>query len=251
LSKYGNNKGGNADDMRLPTAPGWMVTYGDLMGLLLTFFVLFLSYSTIHEEGFREALESFRQAVGLLPYSQSMIQFEKVPGIRLSPPLSTREIVKRLRNSINAAGLKGNVNVREEKEGVRLIIQSPILFDSGKADLRPDAQPLMDELIKILKENPNTIVIEGHTDNIPINTPEFPSNWELSTARAISVAKYLFEKGNLEAKRFTVAGYGEYHPVESNDTPEGRQKNRRVEILLKNIEGETDNPKPQEEQVNG
>jgi chemotaxis protein MotB len=251
LSKYSNNKGGNGDEVELPTAPGWMVTYGDMMGLLLTFFVLFLSYATIHEEGFREAMESFRQAVGMLPYSQSMIQFEKVPGIRLSPPLSPRDITKRLRNSVNAAGLKGSVSVKEEKEGVRLIIQSPILFESGKAELVANAQPLMDELIKILKENPNTVVVEGHTDNVPINTPEFPSNWELSTARAISVAKYLFEKGDLEAKRFTVAGYGEYHPVASNDTPEGRQKNRRVEILLKNIEGETNNPRPEEGQVNG
>lgn len=145
-------------------------------------------------------------------------------------------IPERIRAASCLAGLKGNVTVMKEKEGIRITIQSPILFDSGKSLLRPDAELVLNELIKILKDNPNSVIVEGHTDNIPINTPEFHSNWELSTARAISVVRYFVEKGNLDPKRFTAAGCAEYHPAASMDTPEGRQKNRRVEIFLKNIE---------------
>lgn len=247
MSKYGNNNGGGGGRIQLPTSPGWMVTYGDIMTLLLTFFVLLISYSTIREEAFRRALASFQEALGVLPNERSLIRFEQVPAVKMMPPIPAQEIIKRLRNSVYSAGLKGKVSVEQEREGVRITIQSPILFDSGKADLRPEALPVLDELIKILRESPNEVVVEGHTDNVPIHTPEFPSNWELSTARAISVAKYLFQKGDLGAERFAVSGYGEYHPVATNATPEGRQKNRRVGILLKNVE-ETKESKAEEEE---
>ena len=236
MAKYVNNGGANRGEVELPKSPGWMVTYGDIMTLLLTFFVLLISYSTIREEAFRRALASFQEALGILPNERSLIEFEHVPAVRMSPPIPPHEIIKRLHNAVYAAGLKGRVRVREEEEGVRITIESPILYDSGKADLRAEALPVLDELTKILVESPNVVVVEGHTDNVPIHTAQFPSNWELSTARAISVARYLFQKGNLKPERFAVAGYGEYHPVASNDTNEGRQENRRVEILLKKIE---------------
>jgi chemotaxis protein MotB len=216
-----------------------MTTYGDIMTLLLTFFVLLLSYSTIEEQNFRRALASFQEALGVLPSERSLIQFERVPAIRAMPPISPSVIIKRMRNAIYSAGLKGQMKVVKDKEGVRITIQSPILFNSGSADLQTGAMPVLDELVKILGESPNIVVVEGHTDNMPIKTERFPSNWELSTARAISVGRYLFETGGLDPGRFTVAGYGEYHPIESNKEPEGRRENRRVEILLKDMEIET------------
>ncbi|RJP14980.1 MAG: flagellar motor protein MotB [Candidatus Abyssobacteria bacterium SURF_5] len=237
MSKYSNN-GNGKNGVELPTAPGWMVTYGDIMGLLLTFFVLLMSYSTIREEEFRRALGSFQEALGILPHERSVIVFEQVPNIRSIPAIPPHEIVRRIRKSIASAGLSGGINVTEEREGVRVTIESPILFDSGKAELRMEASPLLNELTAILAENPHEVVVEGHTDTVPIHTDEFPSNWELSTARAISVARYMFHNGELDAKRFTVAGYGEYHPIAPNDTEEGRQKNRRVEILLKYMDKE-------------
>ncbi|GAB4333718.1 MAG: OmpA family protein [Candidatus Abyssubacteria bacterium] len=235
MGKYGNNNAGNSKEMAGPTSPGWMVTYGDIMSLLLTFFVLLLSYSTIKEDAFRRALASFQEALGMLPHERSMIRFEQVPAVRMMPPISTKDIVKRIHRSVQAAGLAGKVDIAEEKEGVRITIQSPILFDSGEDTLRPEAIPVLDELVEILKQSPNQVVVEGHTDNVPIHTERFPSNWELSTARAITVAKYLFQKGQLPPERFTVAGYGEYHPLTDNDTEEGRQKNRRVAIFLKHV----------------
>ncbi len=220
----------------MPSAPGWMCTYGDIMTLLLTFFVLLISFSSVQEAKFKQAIASFQEALGILPHDRSIMEFEQIPAVKMGPPIPPEEIIKRIRNSIYMAGLKGEATVSETREGIRITIQSPILFDSGSADLMPDALPVLDELIKILRETPNVVVVEGHTDNVPIHTPSFESNWELSTARAISVAKYLFQKGSLPAERFSVAGYGEYHPIKTNDTPEGKQKNRRVEILLKNIE---------------
>lgn len=220
----------------MPSAPGWMCTYGDIMSLLLTFFVLLISFSSVQEAKFRQAIASFQEALGILPHDRSVVEFEQIPTVKMTPPIPPAEVIKRIRNSIYMAGLKGDATVTQTHEGIRITIQSPILFDSGSSTLRPDALPVLDELTKILKENQNVVVVEGHTDNIPIHTPSFDSNWELSTARAISVTKYLFQRGNLPAERFSVAGYGEYHPIMTNDTPEGRQKNRRVEILLKNID---------------
>jgi len=235
LARYANGNGG-AKRVEAPKSPGWMVTYGDIMTLLLTFFVLLLSYSTIQEEDFKRAMASFQEALGVLPYERALIRFEDIPAVRLSPSIPPKEVIRRLRNAIYAAGLKSDMKVTRDREGIRITIRSPILFGSGKADLNPGALPVLDELITILKQNPDTVVVEGHTDNVPISTVQFPSNWELSTARAISVARYLFERGNMDPKRFNVAGYGEHHPVKTNETPDGRQENRRVEILLKSIE---------------
>jgi chemotaxis protein MotB len=215
-----------------------MTTYGDIMTLLLTFFVLLISYSTIEENHFRRSLASFQEALGLMPYERSVIHFEETPSVKANPAIPAYEVIRRLRNAIYSAGLKGQVKVERDKEGIRITIKSPILFDSGKADLRPDAMPVLDELIAILEQSPNFVVVEGHTDNVPIHTEAFPSNWELSTARAISVMRLLNERGGFDSERFAVAGYGEYHPLEPNNTPQGRQENRRVEILLKDIKTE-------------
>lgn len=222
----------------MPTAPGWLVTYGDIMSLLLTFFVLLISYSTVREEEFRRALSSFQEAIGILPNERSVVFFEEIPAIRVSPSIPPAEIIRRLRSSIEAAGFEGGINVSEDREGIRITIESPILFDSGKAELRPESLPVLNEITGILAQSPHEVIVEGHTDNVPIHTQEFPSNWELSTARAISVARYMFESATLDARRFTVAGYGEYHPVAPNETPEGKGKNRRVEILLKHEDEE-------------
>ena len=237
--KNGNGNGGP----KPPTSPGWMTTYGDIMTLLLTFFVLLISYSTIQEEKFKRSLASFQAALGMMPQARSLIQFDKPPAIKFMPAIPAKEIIRRLRHSIYSGGLKGQMKVSRDKEGIRITIESPLLFDSGKAELRSNASPVLEELVAILADSPNVVVVEGHTDNVPIHNERFPSNWDLSTARAISVARFLFENGGFDPARFTVAGYAEYHPVKSNDTQEGRQENRRVEILLKNIEIEASEAK--------
>ena len=127
--------------------------------------------------------------------------------------------------------MQGNVKVGFARDGLVISLSGNVLFDSGQADLRPDGLPILDEVAWRLASLKNELRIEGHTDNIPITTPLYSSNWELSAARATTVARYLAEHG-LAPKRLSAAGYGEYRPVASNDTREGRSQNRRVDIVV-------------------
>ena len=116
---------------------------------------------------------------------------------------------------------------------VTITFKDGILFDSGKADLKPEAISILDKIgIQLAKYPNNRIRFEGHTDNRPINTPQFPSNWELSAARAIAVAKYYINELNFTPSQFSTEGFGEYVPIADNSTAEGRAKNRRVEIKI-------------------
>ena len=135
--------------------------------------------------------------------------------------------------------LRGEINDKEAKvemtdRGLVITFVAEVLFDSGKAKLRSDALEKLDKVARVLKTTVSDLKVgvEGHTDNIPIKYSGWKSNWELSTARALSVVHYMIEDDGLEPERLAATGYGEYHPVDSNDTKEGRQKNRRVEIVI-------------------
>jgi chemotaxis protein MotB len=112
------------------------------------------------------------------------------------------------------------------------MLSSPILFDSGRSELKTSSYPIMHEVAALIKDIPNRIVIEGHTDNQPVNTSEFKSNWELSAARAFSVVRYFIEKEKLDPERLAGLGYGEYRPLLANDSEDNRSKNRRVEVNI-------------------
>jgi len=214
-------------------APSWMVTYGDLMSLLLTFFVLLLSFSSVKVEDFKQALESVRREIFFLDFDA------RKPEV-LPPIMETfdtgearlRGAAQRIKKAAAALNLDLDVSVAEESEGLRITIQAPVLFSTGEADLRPEGREILRHVLNELIQMPNAITIEGHTDNIPIRTAQFPSNWELSTSRAISVAKFFIEEGGMQPGRLAAAGFSEYHPVASNDTPEGRQRNRRIELFV-------------------
>ncbi len=127
--------------------------------------------------------------------------------------------------------LKG-ITTRETRRGILIRLENEVLFDSGKADIKPAAIQSLDKIAEILKDIPNSIRVEGHTDNIPINTERFPSNWELSTQRALAVVSYLIEKVGIDPARLSAAGYGESRPLVANDSAAARARNRRVEILV-------------------
>ncbi len=141
-----------------------------------------------------------------------------------------QELENRLRQEIKDEEV---VVVRKEK-GLVITFLAEVLFDSGKAKLRKDALPKLDKVARVLKTTVQdlSVGIEGHTDNDPIKYSKWKSNWELSAARALSVLHYLEDEHGIDPKRLSAIGYGEYHPVMSNDTPEGKQKNRRVEIVI-------------------
>lgn len=143
-----------------------------------------------------------------------------------------RKVISELRNTAKMQGMKNNVTFEATRDGLIVRIDSPILFNSGEAELKREAFPILDKLVEMTADWPNRIRIEGHTDNVPIHTSAYPSNWELSTARALSVLRYFLDHGGVEPERLAAVGYGEYHPLVPNTTPENRAKNRRVEIYI-------------------
>jgi flagellar motor protein MotB len=127
---------------------------------------------------------------------------------------------------------KSDISVQQGKEGVVITLSETVLFAPGEATLTPAALPTLGKLADIIRQKGKAVRVEGHTDNTPIATPAFPSNWELSTARATTSARYLVEKRGLPADQISAAGYGEYRPVAQNSTDEGKRQNRRVAIVL-------------------
>ena len=211
--------------------PGWVVTYGDMMSLLLTFFVLLISFSTIQEEEFEKAMASFQGALGVMPRALRLMELElreKIPEVRAQ---KFRDVAAKIAEYIRVHGRDRDIRVQYTVEGLKLTMQNPILFDTGEDVLKADAAPVLKDIAGLLSElSGHFISIEGHTDNVPIRSERFRSNLELSTARAIIVARFLTDKGGIDPKNVSVVGYSENLPIVPNDTPENRAKNRRVDI---------------------
>ena len=221
-------------------APGWMVTYGDMMTLLLTFFVLILSFSSVQEAEFKKAMGSLLGALGILGKEEYIISLGQiiVPEARFSfmsrrPMMTTGELSRKL----NFVSDYDQVEVYQDNRGVNIILPAEILFDAGTDTVKVTAYPLLKKIAAFLFELKNNIIVEGYTDTTPINSLQFPSNWHLSSARAISVARLIHEFGDIDNARIAVCGYGEYRPVAPNDTEENRKKNRRVAIVVEGTEG--------------
>lgn len=220
-------------------APEWMTIYGDMVTLLLAFFVLLYSFSVIDVQKFQQIMSSIQisflgqegiMETALDPSRGEMI--ELAVDHRFEDVLVTYQEVK---ESLREEGLEGMIKTRIEERGVVLEIQDQLLFDSGRAEIRQEAQGLLLKVAGIIERVPNQIIVEGHTDNVPINTAQFPSNWELSVARAVRVVRFLSEGQQLPAKRFIASGYGEYQPVATNLTVAGRAQNRRVNIVISDL----------------
>ena len=142
------------------------------------------------------------------------------------------EFIEEVREYIEDMELAEHVKVIEEEEQVILRIDSVILFDLGKADIKESGKDTLREVGKLLKEIDSEVVVQGHTDNLPINTTLFPTNWELSTKRATNVVLFLVDESDMDPLKLTATGNGEFRPIAPNDTPENRQKNRRVDIVV-------------------
>jgi chemotaxis protein MotB len=210
---------------------------------LLCFFVLLYSFSAIDVVKFRRFIASF-QGVGVLdggttPDTTIVMPEENPTDVateQIGPFWSDAgRMLAHVQQYLEAQGITAEVRAFREEQGVMLELQDRVLFDSGQATLRPDGLALLGRLVTLFTEMPNEIAVEGHTDNVPINTPEFPSNWELSTGRAARVVRYFVEIRGLLPERFSAIGYGEFRPVDSNATAEGRSRNRRVVFVIRGI----------------
>ena len=226
-------------------APAWMTTYGDMMTLLLCFFVLLVSMSTMEIEKFKQATASLKGALSVLPYQDKVRP--QIYQQRQQPAMSREKVrdrqraraLENLKRVIRRNNMTRYITVSEGSEGIHIVVGDPALFDSGMSNVKTAFNPILDGIIEVFKAGTGeeALRVEGHTDNVPINTPQFEDNWELSIARALSVIRYIREMEDIDPRRLRPVGGGEYHPVATNDTPEGRALNRRVEIFI-----ELDNP---------
>lgn len=250
----------------------WAIPYADLLTLLLAFFVVMYSLSSVNEGKFRVLAESMRQAfhgtgqvigetkvmhphqaklpneahaTGAMPISRIPVP---VPSRDEPPPghegaaskptpgtdvqmASLKPIAGKVAKALKPWVDSNQVVIRETKQWVEIEIRTDVLFPSGVARLAEPARSVLDNVAAVLAQFPNPIRVEGYTDNRPISTGKFPSNWELSAARAGSVAR-LFREHGVDPARMGIFGWGDTHPVASNATPEGRNRNRRIAIVV-------------------
>lgn len=242
-------------------AAPWVVTFGDLMSLLLTFFILLFSMSELEVERFLLASQSLRQAMGgtaeeaiidpsgLMPDSVDPELKMEAPSLTegaanppqeatgLEPTLldgftdSYLDVIReRLQGFVEENRLEKTVRVEKEADGVYLRMETGMLFGSGEARIRSQGREVLGYLSQITRELNVGVVVAGHADNQPIRSGVFDSNWELSAARAAGVARYLVQEGH-PPTMVRVESYGEFKPIADNDTPEGRARNRRVELF--------------------
>jgi chemotaxis protein MotB len=222
-------------EKRAERGPTWTITFADLMMLLLCFFVLLLSFSELDREKFKIITGSLRHAFGVQSIEEVMVLPKGVDLIRrnFNDPTFVEEILKaKIRSAIRLARMEGNLRVRENEVSVTVSFPNQVLFDSGSARLKDAAFPILDYFREVILSTPHPIRVVGHTDDVPIDTPQFPSNWELSSARAGAVIRYLLSQGQMSPDRFAAMGCADTVPMATNDSPENRAKNRRVELVF-------------------
>ncbi len=224
-----------------PRTQPWLTSYADMVTLLWTFFILLFAVSVLNAEKFSAAVMSYSSATGVMPIGGATI----LPGSGGQTPLpdpmaaiAAMEL-EQLRltgdafsRELASVGLAGKVSIEMDERGLIIRFADSVLFDLGSADLRPEATAVLLQVGKMIKDLENPIRVEGHTDDWPITTERFPSNWELSTGRAGSVVRFFIEKCGVLEKKLQVAGYAEFRPIDTNETAEGRQRNRRVDVVI-------------------
>lgn len=207
----------------------WVVSYADFITLLFAFFTTMYAISHVDLGKLEQFSGSMKSAFkgGTI----GTVDMTVIEGIKPANYDDIR-LEGEIRERLTKFDIIESVSVTHNERGVVISFEDSVLFDSGLAQVRSDARPLLAMIAMLIRDRSNLIVIEGHTDNIPIRTGRYPSNWELSTARATAVLVHLINSHGLNPERFSAAGYGEFRPVAANATPAGRAKNRRVDILF-------------------
>lgn len=217
----------------------WMTTYGDMVTLLLCFFVLLYSFSSVDAEKFNLMIEGLQGKLGVLSGGKTISDGQLInKGIDSIDPSVNRfgEVYDSLSNKISEEGLEEDIKLEITEKGLTIHFSGKVLFDLGRAKIKDNSRKILNDISGVIRELPNDIMVEGHTDNLPINSSRYPSNWELSTARATNVVKYFIEKNGLSPQRLSAAGYSKYKPLEQNDSQENRSLNRRVDVVILKME---------------
>jgi chemotaxis protein MotB len=227
----------------------WLIPYADILTLLLALFIVLFATAQVDQKKFDQMAYAFNTAFSgspsifdnnqaITPELNSAIPNQQsaegtMGQEQLQETVQLSELKKQIDHYIQENKLTGDLNTTLTEDGLMIRIKDSALFTSGHADLRPESLRVGEEIAKVLVPLTQKIVISGHTDSIPINTSEFPSNWELSSKRAINFMKFILSsEKSLQPERFSAIGYGQYRPLEVNDTIDGRAKNRRVEVLI-------------------
>ncbi|MFT9849658.1 flagellar motor protein MotB [Aneurinibacillus sp. REN35] len=237
----------------------WLVSYADFVTLLFIVFLILFSMSAVDAQKFQALKESFSEVTGS---GASLVM--PAPGSTSTPTTDRNtgktnkknqvaaeqekfeEIKEKMEQYTKAKGLDQNVKVNIDQNGINVTITGTVLFANGDATLQPQAKMIVKDMFQFINSIDNPLRIEGHTDNVPIRTAQYPSNWELSAARSMNLVRYLADEYKIKPERLSGAGYGEYRPVAPNNTPDSRAQNRRVEIMiLSSKAAQADAQKPQ------
>lgn len=225
-------------------SPEWMTTYGDMVTLLLCFFVLLFAMSTIDAQKFQAFMLSFQGSLGVMKSGKTLQESEFINEAlkedstvkELEELEDFRKLKEILENYLQQNGIEEDILVQLEVRGLLLRFTDNVLFDSGKADLKENSKATLRFIADLLKQEEFShkhIRVEGHTDSDPIHNSRYPSNWELSVARASNVVRYIIEDASFtEPERLSASGYSQYHPIAPNDTASNKAKNRRVDIVI-------------------
>ncbi|MGD2184598.1 MAG: flagellar motor protein MotB [Desulfobacterales bacterium] len=227
--KYGSK---NSDES---SGKGWEIIYTGFILIFLCFFIMLSAFSTIEEAKVMQFVRSFANAVSILPWGTKFDSGQSI--LRKSSDIIEREndlakILEELEDLASQNSLEEDISFGFSKEGLVMRLSENALFDLGVAAISRESFPLLAKIGKIIERTTYFMRIEGHTDNLPIHTQSFPSNWELSTARAVNVLRYFIEHHKINPQRLAAVGFGEFQPVVANDTPTNQAKNRRVEIIF-------------------
>lgn len=226
--------GSKNPEMPTPSG-GWQLIYTGFVLIMLSFFIMLTSFASLQKAKITRFAHAFSSAVSVFQGGKSLEDGETAGGSDISL-LSKEDQVARLFENVSALSNRYQINgvgIERNLRGVVMTLSDTMLFDSGSAELSPNAYPLLKKIGAIIAAVTVPVEIEGHTDNVPINTGRFPSNWELSTARAINVLRFLIDRNRTDSKRISAVGRSEYQPLHANDTAENRACNRRVEIIFK------------------
>lgn len=225
-----------------PSGDEWLATYSDCVTLLMTFFVLLYAMSSVDEAKIKALSQAFRTVMAG-ESGDSILEYNlydgDVPLIGGETPTETidgdqieESMYYQVNKFVSEHDLSAVVDIIESEKGIVIQLRDNILFETAKSNLRDDSRDILSSIGKLISSLDNNIVVEGHTDNRPISTADFPSNWELSVDRAVNVVRYFVENEGIDPSRLSATGYGEYQPVVDNDSEENMAKNRRVNILI-------------------
>tara|TARA_R110002073_G_scaffold89014_3_gene211030 strand:- start:34173 stop:34964 length:792 start_codon:yes stop_codon:yes gene_type:complete len=237
----------------------WLVSYADFITLLFAFFVVMYSISSVNEGKYKVLSDSLEGVfnspqkailpiqVGDVPVKSQSYQTPAInimPVVKTPDPLDEQKKIREIQEQEELNKIAGEfedsfedlifeqkVSVQKKDDWIEISLDDTVVFSSGGVEPIDEALPIIEKIARIMQDHENAMLVEGHTDNMPIRSASFPSNWELSAARAASVVRYLSIEG-ISPSRMGAMGYGEFQPVVRNDTPQGRRKNRRVVLLI-------------------